>query len=59
MIKMVMMYGNTWSGDSSREVFTNTWFKKVMELLGVKRFLEAEIMHGRVAMMATVGYLIG
>ena len=32
---------------------------KDMELLGVKRFLEAEIMHGRVAMMATVGYLIG
>lgn len=30
-----------------------------MELDGVKRFREAEIMHGRVAMMATVGYLIG
>merc|ERR1712232_260191 len=29
------------------------------ELDGVKRFREAEIMHGRVAMMATVGYLIG
>merc|ERR1712125_297238 len=29
------------------------------ELEGVKRFREAEIMHGRVAMMATVGYLIG
>ena len=28
-------------------------------LEGVKRFREAEVMHGRVAMMATVGYLIG
>ena len=34
-------------------------FTKDMELLGVKRFREAEIMHGRVAMMATVGYIIG
>merc|ERR1712129_219240 len=34
-------------------------FTKDMELLGVKRFREAEVMHGRVAMMATVGYLIG
>jgi len=34
-------------------------FTKDMELMGVKRFREAEIMHGRVAMMATVGYLIG
>uniref|UniRef100_A0A7S4K623 Plastid light harvesting protein n=1 Tax=Odontella aurita TaxID=265563 RepID=A0A7S4K623_9STRA len=33
-------------------------FTKDMELLGVKRFREAEIMHGRVAMMATLGYLI-
>lgn len=32
---------------------------KDMELLGVKRFREAEIMHGRVAMMATIGYIIG
>ena len=32
-------------------------FTKNMELLGVKRFREAEIMHGRVAMMATLGYL--
>jgi len=29
------------------------------ELSKVKRFREAEVMHGRVAMMATVGYLIG
>ena len=34
-------------------------FTKDMELNGVKRFREAEIMHGRVAMMATVGYLVG
>lgn len=34
-------------------------FTKEMELNGVKRFREAEIMHGRVAMMATLGYLIG
>merc|ERR1712087_1086032 len=34
-------------------------FTKNMDLNGVKRFREAEIMHGRVAMMATVGYLIG
>mmetsp|Transcript_7469 Transcript_7469/g.15467 ORF Transcript_7469/g.15467 Transcript_7469/m.15467 type:complete len:240 (+) Transcript_7469:137-856(+) len=34
-------------------------FTKDMELRGVKRFREAEIMHGRVAMMATVGYIIG
>lgn len=34
-------------------------FLKDSELGTVKRFREAEIMHGRVAMMATVGYLIG
>lgn len=34
-------------------------FTKDMELMGVKRFREAEVMHGRVAMMATIGYLIG
>jgi len=33
-------------------------FTKDMELNGVKRFREAEIMHGRVAMMATIGYLV-
>ena len=25
---MVVIYGNTWSGDSAREVFTKKWFKK-------------------------------
>jgi len=34
-------------------------FSKNTELNGVKRLREAEVMHGRVAMMATVGYLIG
>ena len=34
-------------------------FCKGRNLEGVKRFREAEVMHGRVAMMATVGYLIG
>merc|ERR1711966_132157 len=33
-------------------------FCKGRNLEGVKRFREAEVMHGRVAMMATVGYLI-
>jgi hypothetical protein len=34
-------------------------FTKDKELVGVKRIREAEIMHGRVAMMATLGYIIG
>jgi len=34
-------------------------FTKDKDLMGVKRLREAEIMHGRVSMMATVGYLIG
>jgi hypothetical protein len=34
-------------------------FTKEMELGEVKRFREAEIMHGRVAMMAILGYVIG
>jgi hypothetical protein len=34
-------------------------FTKDMELSGVKRFREAEVMHSRVAMMATLGYIIG
>jgi hypothetical protein len=39
--------------------FDPVGFTKDMDLNGVKRFREAEVMHGRVAMMATVGYLIG
>merc|ERR1719512_577549 len=34
-------------------------FSKDQSLEETKRFREAEIMHGRVAMMATLGYLIG
>jgi hypothetical protein len=34
-------------------------FTKEMELNEVKRFREAEVMHSRVAMMATIGYIIG
>jgi len=34
-------------------------FSKGLQLTGAKRVREAEIMHGRVAMMATIGYLIG
>ena len=40
-------------------LFNPLGFTKDMDLNGVKRFREAEIMHGRVAMMATAGYLIG
>jgi len=39
--------------------FDPVGFTSDMDLNGVKRYREAEIMHGRVAMMATVGYLIG
>eukprot|EP00578_Thalassiosira_sp_NH16_P002759 CAMPEP_0181131312 /NCGR_PEP_ID=MMETSP1071-20121207/30355_1 /TAXON_ID=35127 /ORGANISM="Thalassiosira sp., Strain NH16" /LENGTH=173 /DNA_ID=CAMNT_0023217491 /DNA_START=32 /DNA_END=549 /DNA_ORIENTATION=- len=34
-------------------------FSKNTDLNTVKRLREAEVMHGRVAMMATLGYLIG
>ena len=34
-------------------------FSKDADLNTVKRYREAEVLHGRVAMMATVGYLIG
>lgn len=62
---------NGWTADSSLPCFglpgavaplgffDPLGFTKNMELNGVKRFREAEIMHGRVAMMATLGYLIG
>lgn len=39
--------------------FDPVGFTNDMDLNGVKRFREAEVLHGRVAMMATVGYLIG
>lgn len=39
--------------------FDPVGFTKDMDLNGVKRFREAEVMHGRVAMMATIGYIIG
>ena len=34
-------------------------FSKDADLNTIKRYREAEVLHGRVAMMATVGYLIG
>jgi hypothetical protein len=34
-------------------------FSKDLDLNATKRYREAEVMHGRVAMMATIGYLIG
>merc|ERR1712087_716358 len=34
-------------------------FSKDADLNTIKRYREAEIMHGRVAMMATIGYIIG
>ena len=62
---------NGWVPDSSKPCFglpgaiapfgyfDPLGFCNERELDGVKRFREAEIMHGRVAMMATLGYLIG
>ncbi|KAL3809024.1 hypothetical protein ACHAXA_010919 [Cyclostephanos tholiformis] len=39
--------------------FNPLGFTKEMELGEVKRIREAEVMHGRMAMMATLGYIIG
>ena len=39
--------------------FDPVGFTNDLDLNEIKRYREAEIMHGRVAMMATVGYLIG
>eukprot|EP00529_Nitzschia_sp_RCC80_P001404 CAMPEP_0113482988 /NCGR_PEP_ID=MMETSP0014_2-20120614/23202_1 /TAXON_ID=2857 /ORGANISM="Nitzschia sp." /LENGTH=237 /DNA_ID=CAMNT_0000376521 /DNA_START=120 /DNA_END=833 /DNA_ORIENTATION=- /assembly_acc=CAM_ASM_000159 len=62
---------NGWVADSSKPCyglpgaiaplgyFDPLGFCSDRSLNGVKRFREAEIMHGRVAMMATLGYLIG
>eukprot|EP00568_Trieres_chinensis_P020008 CAMPEP_0183327464 /NCGR_PEP_ID=MMETSP0160_2-20130417/83774_1 /TAXON_ID=2839 ORGANISM="Odontella Sinensis, Strain Grunow 1884" /NCGR_SAMPLE_ID=MMETSP0160_2 /ASSEMBLY_ACC=CAM_ASM_000250 /LENGTH=289 /DNA_ID=CAMNT_0025495593 /DNA_START=107 /DNA_END=978 /DNA_ORIENTATION=+ len=47
------------NGGSVSVFFDPLGFSKNTDLNGVKRFREAEVMHGRVAMMATVGYLIG
>jgi len=62
---------NGWIPDASRPCygfpgaisplgfFDPLGFTDGMELGEVKRLREAEIMHGRVAMMATIGYIIG
>lgn len=62
---------NGWSADVSLPLyglpgavsplgfFDPLGFSKDADLNTVKRLREAEIMHGRVAMMATLGYLIG
>jgi hypothetical protein len=62
---------NGWAADKSKPCyglpgaispfgfFDPVGFLEGAELNKVKRFREAEVMHGRVAMMATVGYLIG
>merc|ERR1712151_943424 len=62
---------NGWIPDASRPCyglpgaiaplgfFDPLGFTKDMELMGAKMFREAEIMHGRVAMMATIGYIVG
>ena len=41
MIQMVMMYGNTWSGDSPREVFTKKMVLK--KLFVVSPFLFGKV----------------
>lgn len=63
--------GTVWTPDESKPCFglpgaiapfgyfDPVGFCKDRDLGGVKRFREAEVLHGRVAMMATVGYLIG
>merc|ERR1712085_188413 len=56
---------NGWSADAALPCYglpgatSPLGFSKDADLGTVKRYREAEIMHGRVAMMATVGYLIG
>jgi hypothetical protein len=62
---------NGWTPDASKPCFglpgaiaplgyfDPLGFCKDRSLDGVKRFREAEVLHARVAMMATVGYLIG
>jgi hypothetical protein len=66
----VMMI-NGWVSDASKACFglpgaisplgffDPLGFTKNTDLSGTKRIREAEVMHGRVAMMAVVGYLIG